>query len=71
MMGLQKISDGNGYTQLSEQNYAKRPARRPREAKNMNNYAENRCKGLYEPENAIFRPIFRISAPTARKTAIK
>ena len=71
MMGLRKIIDGNGDTQLSEQNYAKRTARSPREAKNMNYYSENRSEGLYEPENAIFRPIFRFSAPTARKTAEK
>ena len=71
MMGLREITDGKRDTQLSEQNYAKRPARRPREAKNMNNYAENRCKGLYEPENAIFRLFFRFPAPAARKTAKK
>ena len=69
--GLRKITDGNGDTQLSEQNYAKRTARSPREAKIMKIYSENRLEGLYEPENAIFRPIFRFSALTARKTVIK
>ena len=70
-MGLRKIIDGNGDTQLSEQNYAKRTARSLREAKNMKIYSENRSEGLYEPENTIFWPIFRFSAPTARKTAKK
>ena len=69
MMELRKSSDGNGDTQLSEQNYATRTARSSREAKNMKIYSENRSEGLYEPENAIFRPIFRFSAPTGAKTA--
>ena len=71
MMGLRKIIDGNGDTQLSEQNYAKRTARSLREAKIMNYYSENRSEGLYEPENAIFRPIFRFLAPTAGKMTKK
>ena len=70
-MGLRKIIDGNGDTQLSEQNYAKRTARSPREAKNMKYYSKNRSEGLYEPENAIFGPIFRFPAPTALKMAEK
>ena len=71
MMGLQKISDGNGYTQLSEQNYAQRTATTLRDGKNMKNYSENRCEGLYEPENAIIGPIFRFFAPTDAKMAYK
>ena len=70
-MGLREITDGKRDTQLSEQNYARRTARGPREAKNMNYYSENRSEGLYEPENAIFRPIFRFLAPTAGKVAKK
>ena len=54
MMGLREITDGKRDTQLSEQNYAKRTARSPREAKNMVIYSEIRKNGLYEPENAIF-----------------
>ncbi len=60
MMGLREITDGNRDTQLSEQNYAKRTTTRPREAKNMKNYSENRKNGLYEPENAIFGPFMMI-----------
>ena len=71
MMGLREITDGNRDTQLSEQNYAKRTARSSREAKNMKICLENRLDGLYEPENAIFRPIFRFLAPTAGKVANK
>jgi hypothetical protein len=62
MMGLRETTDGNGDTQLSEQNYAKRTTTRPREAKNMKNYSENRKNGLYEPENAIFKPFLMISS---------
>ena len=40
-----------------------------RDGKNMKNYSENRCEWLYEPENAIFWPIFRFSAPTDAKLA--
>ena len=39
-------------------------------AKNENyskNWPENRKMGLYEPENAIFRPIFRLSGLTGMK----
>ena len=60
MMGLREITDGKRDTQLSEHNYAKRTTTRPREAKNMKNYAENRKNGLYEPENAIFGPFLMI-----------
>ena len=70
-MGLRKIIDGNGDTQLSEQNTRSGRLEASATAKNMKIWPENRRKGLYEPENAIFRPIFRFSAPTARKTAIK
>ena len=70
-MGLRKSSDGESDTQLSEQNYAQRTATSLRDGKNMKNYSENRCEGLYEPENAIFGPIFRFSAPAGAKTAQK
>ena len=30
---------------------------------------ENRCEGLYEPENAIYGLFFRFSAPTGAKMA--
>ena len=40
-------------------------------AKNMKFWPENRRNGLYEPENAIFRPVFRFSALTDAKTAKK
>ena len=70
-MGLRKIIDGNGDTQLSEQKYAQRTAQASATAKNMKIWPENSRTGLYEPENAIFRPIIRFSAPTARKTAEK
>ena len=69
--GLRKITRCNGDTQLSEQNYAKRTARSPREAKIMKKYSKNRMEGLYEPENAILGPIFRFPAPTALKMAEK
>ena len=71
MMGLRKIFDGDSDTQLSEQIYAKRPAISLRDGENMKIWPENRRKGLYEPENAIFGPIFRFSAPTGAKTAKK
>ena len=69
--GLWKIADGNRDTQLSEQNYAKRTTTRPREAKNMKICSKNRSEGLYEPENAIFRPIYRFPTPTALKMTKK
>ena len=70
-MGLRNIIAGNSDTQLSDQ--ITRSGRREASAtaKYMKLWPENRRKGLYEPENANFRPIFRFSAPTARKTAQK
>ena len=49
--------------------YAQRTATSLRDGKNMKKWPKNRRKGLYEPENAIFGPIFRFSAPTGSKTA--
>ena len=71
MMGLRKISDSNGDTQLSEQITRSGRLDRLRDGKNMKIWPENRRKGLYEPENAIFGPIFRFSASTGAKTAQK
>ena len=70
-MGLRKITDGDSDTQLSEQITPSGRLQASATAKMMIIWPENRRKGLYEPENAIFRPIFRLSAPTARKTAKK
>ena len=67
MMELRKSSDGNGATQLSEQNYAKRTATSLREAKNMKIYSENRSEGLYEPKNAIFGLFFDFPRLQAQK----
>ena len=71
MMGLRNIIDGDSDTQLSEQIYAQRVAISLRDGENMKIWPENRRKGLYEPINAIFRPIFRFSALTDAKTAKK
>ena len=68
-MGLREITDGKRDTQLSEHNYARRTTTRPREAKNMKNYSENRKNGLYEPENAIFGLFFTISSPLRIKNS--
>ena len=70
-MGLRIITDGNGDTQLSDQITHSGRLQAPATAKMMKIWPENRRMGLYEPDNAIFRPIFRFSAPAARKTAIK
>ena len=56
-MGLRKITDGNGDTQLSELTRSGR-LQASATAKMMKIWPENRRKGLYEPENAIFGPIF-------------
>ena len=37
----------------------------------MKKCSGNRVEGLYEPENAIFGPIFRFPVPTALKMAEK
>ena len=71
MMGLREITDGNGDTQLSDQIMRSGRLEASATAKNMNKWPENRRIGLYEPENANFRPIYRFSAPTAQKTAEK
>ena len=70
-MGLRKITDGNGDTQLSDQITRSGRLQASATAKNMKIWPENRRTGLYEPENAIFGLIFRFSAPTARNTAKK
>ncbi len=70
-MGLREISNGNGDTQLSDQIMRSGRLQASATAKNMKIWPENRRTGLYEPENAIFGPIFRFSAPTAQKTAEK
>ena len=70
-MGLRKITDGNSDTQLSDQITRSGRLQASATAKNMKIWPENRRMGLYEPENANFRPIFRFSAPAARKTAQK
>ena len=59
--------DGNRDTRLSEQKYAKRAAKRLRDAKNMKKWPENRKIGLYEPKNAFFGPIFRFLGPPGMK----
>ena len=70
-MGLRKIIDGDGDTQLSEQNTRSGRLQASATTKNMKIWPENSRTGLYEPENAIFRSIFRFFAPTARNTAKK
>jgi len=71
MMGLREISDGDSDTQLSDQISRSGRLQASATAKNMKIWPENRRMGLYEPENANFRPIFRFSAPTGAKTAKK
>jgi len=64
---LSESIDGNRDTRLSEQKYAKRAAKRLRDAKNMKKWPENRKIGLYEPKNAFFGPIFRFLGPPGMK----
>ena len=66
-MGLRKITDGNGDTQLSEQNTRSGRLEASATAKNMKIWPENRRNGLYEPKIAIFRPIFRYYGLTGMK----
>ena len=60
MMGLRKIIDGNGDTQLSEHNTRSGRLQASATAKNMKIWPENRRNGLYEPGNAIFKAYFSI-----------
>ena len=66
--GITGNSNGNSD---SDKNTPGGRVKAPGNGENVKIWPENRRKGLYEPENAIFGPIFRFSAPTGAKMAKK
>jgi len=54
-------------TTATEKNYGKRPRYAAKNENYREKRPENRENGLYEPENAIFRPFLRFSSPPGMK----